>query len=120
MIDLTNKNVNELIQKYIGVLEINKNNEDIPFLAVIIDIGVNYIKTNHYNLPVDWKVWTIIFLRNKYLHGAINTESDIPVLINEFVKYYLEKYSQYIDDIAHYSSDFDRDSCFVNIYEKNR
>ena len=46
MIDLTNRTVDEinaLIQKYASVLELLKPQHQ-PYLAVVIDVGVEYVK----------------------------------------------------------------------------
>ena len=72
MIDLTSKSVdeiNELIQKYIGVLELIKDKKHIPYLAVVISVGIKHIKENYDDLILDWKAWSIINLKHKYLNN---------------------------------------------------
>ena len=115
MIDLTNKTVEEingLIQKYASVLELIKPQYQ-PFLAVIIDIGVNHVKEKHADLPSDWKTWSIVYLKNKYFNGRVHQESDIPGSIDIFIKYYKDNYVDYINDLGMFTNEFDRDYSFV-------
>jgi hypothetical protein len=120
MIDLTSRTIDEingLIQKYTSVLELYiKQQQYIPYLAVIIDVGVKHIKEKHADLPLDWKVWSIIYIKNKYFKDKIPKESDIPELIDEFIGHYKEKYGDYINDLGLSSSEFDRDYGFVRRY----
>lgn len=116
MIDLTNRSVDEvngLIQKYVSVLQLIRPIRHIPYLAVIIDIGIKYIKEKYYDLEPDWKSWSIVYIKNKYMKGKINKESDIPELIDEFIKHYKNEYSDYIQHIGMSASEFDRDYGFV-------
>jgi hypothetical protein len=116
MIDLTNRTVDEvngLIQKYASVLELIRPQHHIPYLAVIIDIGINHIKEKHADLELDWKSWSMVFIKNKYMKGKINKESDIPELIDEFVEHYKNEYSDYIQHIGMSASDCDKDYGFV-------
>jgi hypothetical protein len=118
MIDLTNKTVEEvnaLIQKYASVLELIKPQYQ-PFLAVIIDIGVQYVKTNHNDLPLDWKTWSIVVLKNKYFKGKVHKETDIPNIIAEFIQCYKDNYAEYIQQLGMSASEFDRDYGFVCRY----
>jgi hypothetical protein len=120
MIDLTNKNVEEvnaLIQKYASVLELIKPQYQ-PFLAVILDIAVSYIKENHNDLPLDWKAWSIVVLKNKYFSGKVHKESDIPVIIADFIKHFKDNYADYIQQLGMSATEFDRDYGFVCRYMK--
>ena len=123
MIDLINNRtideVNLLIQKYAGVLELIKQQEEIPYLAIVIDVGIKYIKEKHNNLNIDWKAWTIVYLKHKYLNGQIKKEEDILNLIENFLKNYHNNYNKYIDSLGIYSNDFDRDYTFVCKYIRN-
>lgn len=119
MIDLTNKtidDVNVLIQKYTPVLELIKTNQDnIPHLAVIIDIAVNYIKNNYNDLSIDWKIWSVYLIKEMSIKNIIKTEDDICKEINEFISYYNLKYQNYCEDMVS-TSDFERDRIFVRKY----
>ena len=116
MIDLTNRTVdevNELIKKYINLLELIRQQQEIPYLAVIIDVGIKYVKEKYQDLELDWKAWSIVYLKNKYLKGKLKKESEIPDLIDDFIKHYKDKYKEYIDGLGMSASDFDRDYGFV-------
>jgi len=119
MIDLTNRTIEEvngLIQKYASVLELVKPPQQQPYLAVIIDVGIKHVKENHQDLPLDWKIWSIIFTKNKYLNNKLGKESEIPEIIDDFIKHYKDNYKEYIDSLGMYASDFDRDYGFIFKY----
>jgi len=120
MIDLTNKSVeqiNELIQKYTPVLELFiEKEEHIPYLAYIIDLGVNHIKTKHNNLTVDWKSWTVFIIEKKYFDNKIRVESDIITIIDNFVEFFNKEYQKYIDDLGMFASEYDRDRGFIYMF----
>lgn len=128
MTDLINnisaQEVNELIQKYASVLEVAnaKTRDDIPILAIIFDISVKYLKNWHNDLPVDWKAWSVIVVKNQYYNKKINSESDIIQTINDFVKSWKEDYNSYCDGLGMYASEYDRDRGFIYKYiaKKNR
>jgi hypothetical protein len=115
MLDLTNKNVDEInahIQKYASVLEL-LNPQYQPYMALIIDISIRHIQEKHPNLPVDWKAWSIVVLKNKYFKGKVKKESDIPIIIDEFIQHYKDNYAEYIQQLGVSSTEFDRDYGFV-------
>ena len=118
MIDLTNRTVDEinaLIQKYASVLELLKPQHQ-PYLAVVIDVGVKYVKEKYQDLELDWKAWSIVYLKNKYMKGKLKKESEIPGLIDDFIQHYKDKYADYIKQLGLYSTEFDRDYGFVCAY----
>lgn len=113
--------VNILIQKYAGVLELIKQQEEIPYLAIVIDVGVKYVKEKHNDLNIDWKAWTIVYLKNQYLNGQIKKEENISNLIENFIKNYYYNYNEHINNLGIYLSDFDRDYAFVcNYFQKEK
>lgn len=119
MIDLTNRTIEEvngLIQKYAAVLELVKPPQQQPYLAVIIDVGIKHVKEKHQDLPLDWKIWSIIFTKNKYLNGKVSKESEIPEIIDDFIQHYKDNYKEYVDSLGLYASDFDRDYGFIFRY----
>jgi hypothetical protein len=125
MIDLTSENVdkiNGLIQKYAFVLELISDQEQIPYLAYIIDTAINYIKKTHNDLNIDWKSWCVILVKEQFLNQKIKSESDIEEIINDFIEYWKKEYKKYCDNIAISSSDYDRDRGFVYeyIWKKNQ
>jgi len=119
MIDLTNKTteeVNALIQKYAPVLELFARQQNhIPYLAVIIDTGVNYLKTAYNEMTIDWKSWIIVLLKELYLRKLIKNVADVSKEIDDFIVYHNEKYVNYINDVVA-ASDYDRDRGFIYMY----
>jgi hypothetical protein len=121
MIDLTNRtveDVNALIQKYASLLELIREKQQIPYLAVVLDIGINHVKETYPTLELDWKAWSIVLLKNKYLKGYVKNESDIPVIIAEFIKHFKDNYADYIQQLGMSATEFDRDYGFVCRYMK--
>jgi hypothetical protein len=125
MTDLTNKiqstseiDIEELYKKYNPLFEFIKDKKQIPYLVVIIDWSIKYIKENYNDLELDWKAWSVVFLKHKYLRGKLKKESDIYETIDDFIKHYKEKYESYVKNLAMYVSDFDRDYGFVCNYLK--
>ena len=111
--------VNLLIQKYVGVLELIKQQEEIPYLAIVIDVGIKYVKEKHNYLNIDWKAWSILYLKHQYLNSNIKKEEDVVNLIENFLKNYNNNYEEYINNLGIFVSDFDRDYAFVCKYIQN-
>jgi hypothetical protein len=115
MIDLTNKNVDEinaLILKYAPVLE-SIQPEIQPHIAYIINVAYNYIQEKYKDLHKDWKSWIIVILKNQF--NKINDDKDILKNIDKFINYYHSNYQKYCEDIVSVS-EFDRDHGFVFNY----
>lgn len=119
MIDLTNRtteDINGLIQKYTPVLELYiKQQNDIPYLAVVIDVGVNYLKTTYNQMTVDWKSWIMVLLKEEYFRKLIKSEADIPSEIDRFIIFHNENYENYVKDTVS-ASEYDRDRGFIYTY----
>jgi len=119
MIDLTNRTtdeINALIQKYTPVLELYiKQQNDIPYLAVVIDVGVNYLKTTYNQMTIDWKSWIMVLLKELYFRKIIKSEADIPKEIDDFIIFHNENYVNYVRDIVA-ASEYDRDRGFIYVY----
>lgn len=125
MIDLTNrtaKEVNEFIQIYAPLLEYVKHKEDIPFLAIIFDISIKYIKEKHSNLNVDWKSWSVFIAKKQYSNKKIKSEEDVKKSIDDFIDYWKKEYKEYCNNLGIYATEYDRDRGFVHEYllKKNR
>ena len=105
-----------LYTKYAPLYEFIKDKKQIPFLTVVIDRGIAYVKENHADLPLDWKVWSIIYLKHKYLKGLVKRNEDISECIADFIKHYKTDYAEYIEQIGTFRSEFDRDYGFVCKY----
>lgn len=115
MIDLINKSVDEinaLIQKYASVLELIKPQYQ-PHMAVIIDWGISHINNMHNNLSVEWKAWTMVYLKRKFFKNEIHNESDVIASIDVFIKYYHDNYVNYIHQLGMIGDDFDKNYSFV-------
>lgn len=119
MIDLTNRStdeINGLVQKYTPLLELFiRHQKDIPYLAVTIDVGVNYLKTNYNQITIDWKSWIMVLLKELYIRGIIKNEADIPKEIDSFIIYHNQNYINYVSDIVS-ASEYDRDRGFIYSY----
>lgn len=118
---LNNKTIDEvniLIQKYALVLELIKQQDLVPYLAVILEISVNHIKQNHNYLPITWKTFAVIYIKNKFLFGEINNNDDVIKLIDYFVESYNKDYNGYVNNLGNYATEFDKDYEFVNKYIK--
>jgi len=131
MTDLINKvkeminrditSVQVLVNKYRDVLELTKIEEDIPYLAFLINICIEHLNTNHNNLPKDWKGWATIAVRNLFLDKKLKNIEDIAKTIDEFVVFWKSDYEKYCDDIIA-ATDYDKERGFVFKFElqKNR
>jgi hypothetical protein len=118
MIDLTNRSVEEvngLILKYASILELLKPQHQ-PSMAVILEVSINHVKETYPTLELDWKAWSIVCLKNKYLKGQVKKESDIPAIIAEFIKHFKDDYADYIQHLGMSATEFDRDYGFVCKY----
>ncbi len=125
MIDLINKidklikddinSIQTLVDKYSSVLNETKIEKNIPYLAYIIDVSINYINNNHKELPKDWKTWSVIVIKRLFLDGKIKKEVDIPNIIEDFIGYYKQEYEKYCENIIA-ATEFDRDNGFIFRY----
>jgi hypothetical protein len=115
-LDKTLDELNGLIQKYTPVLELYiKHQNDIPYLAVVIDVGVTYLKTNYNQMTIDWKSWIMVLLKEEYFRKLIKSEKDVPKEIDSFIIFHNENYENYIKDIVA-ASEYDRDRGFIYLY----
>jgi len=132
MIDLISRNQNELtpdeitqlnivINKYSPALkEILKfDNKLVPYVAHIIDIGVNYVNDKHSDLDADWKIWCIVLLKNLFLDHKLTNIDDVPKLVDDFVMYYNDEHAKFKKTIEVSASNYDKDYIFVISYVNN-
>jgi len=117
MTDLTNRRaeeVNALIQKYATLLEVTdaKKREDLPILAIIFDVGINYIKTTYNDLSRDWKAWSMFVVKHKYNNGKIKTEEEVRKTIDDFIAFWKAEHKNYCNDIIS-TTEYDRDREFI-------
>lgn len=121
MIDLTNKSIdgiNTLIQKYRNVLELIKP-DDVPYMAVIVDTGISCINLKYKQLPIDWKCWAIVMLKELYYKKRIQSEDNISSEIDRFIEYLNKNYKEYCD-LKWSGNEYERDRGFVYEYLKKR
>jgi len=116
--DKTEEELNTLIQKYASVLQLVRDRQQIPHMALILDHAVTYINENHSDLDGYWKTWLIIVIKSFY--GDINAKEDVNKIIDKFLDYQKNQYQSYLDKIISEDtesvSDYDRDSVFVFSY----
>jgi len=122
MIDLTNKNIDEiniLVQKYSPVFETFETikPETQRCLAYIIDIAYNYLQEKYNDLNSDWKTWTIVVLKNRI--NKINCDEDILKIIDDFIDYYNTNYQEYCENIIS-ANEFDKNNGFISKYLKDK
>lgn len=118
MIDLTNKNINELLEKHKLLLQ-DLHPDHRPPMAYIIDIAIPHIQTVHTPLKPEWKAWVIMVLRKLQDKNALTSEQDIIKYIDDFVKFANENYVAFLADVAMSVSDYDRDYTFILKYLKS-
>jgi len=114
MIDITIKTIDEiniLIQKYLNILELIKYKENIPYLALIFDIGVSHINEKYSGMTSDCKGWAMFILNELFYN--INNDSDVKEIIDQFIIYYNNEYEKYLNDIVMFTTEYDRDFGFA-------
>ena len=90
----------------------------IPYLAYIIDIGVDHINNAHTTLPVEWKAFAIVLVIKLFLTGKINDDDQIKNIIDDFIMHWENDYEQYSENIIA-TTEYDRKYGFVfNYYLK--
>lgn len=118
MIDLTNKNVDELINKHAQLLQ-GLRKENIPQMAYILDIAIPHIQTNHLPLKPEWKAWVFMVLKKLQEKNKLKVDKDVFKYIDDFVKFSNENYNNYLTEIVISTSDYDRDYGFMLKYLKS-
>ena len=121
MTDLINKNKSDLSNEELEILKnlVEKYKDLIQYvhhsyaneLAFVLEMGINHIKDNHNDLPVDWKTWSMVLLKNM-VEDNLNIQN-VPTIIDEFVEYHKTEYNKYCKDIISVN-DFERDRGFVH------
>jgi hypothetical protein len=121
MIDLINKDVRLLTQEELEQLKKlhEKYSDLVKFIfyaytyefAYVLEIGIEHIKNKHSTLPVDFKAWSMVLLKNMLEDKLLNL-NNITTTIDEFVEYYNNEYNEYLQDIISVN-DFERDRGFM-------
>ena len=130
MIDLTNNDLNNinvtpeeaqvlnnLIQKYYEILNTLPEKQKMlaPFIAYIIEISVEHLKTKYSEFPAEWKALSIIFVKQLYVNNQIK-DNDIVKYIDDFILHYNKNYQEFINTLGMSASDYDRDYLFLTRY----
>jgi hypothetical protein len=116
VLNLEIKDLQILLAKYSPIIELIKEKDKIPHLVYIFEYTINYINSKHNTLTKDWKTFTTIVVKNQFLNKKIQSESDIENTIDDFVLYWNAEYQNYIDDLALFDNEIDRDLGFCNKY----
>ena len=105
-----------LYSEYAPLYEFIKDKNKIPYLTIVIDWGIKYVKEKYSDQELDWKAWSIVYLKHKFLKGRFEKKEDIYHSIDTFMKYYNDDYKEYIEQTGVTASSFDRDYGFVCIF----
>ena len=104
--------VQQIVNKYADVLQGTLPEKNIPYIAVIIDICVQYLNGSHGASNADWKSWSALLITKLFEADKLKKESDIIKIIDEFIDYKEENYEDYCKNIIS-ASDYDRDRGFM-------
>ena len=83
----------------------------------IINVSVNHINEKHKELSPDWKAWSVLIIRNRYLEGKLKKIDDIPKIIDDFLTFWETDYKKYCENIIA-ATEYDKDRGFVFRYER--
>lgn len=108
--------IQEIVGKYSDVLD-KTSEDDIKYIAYIIDVAAKHVNEKHIELKKDWKSWSVFFIRNEYLIGKLNSIEDIPKLIDNFLVYYSFNFENFSQNIRNMNG-YDKSRSFVEHYEK--
>lgn len=102
------ENIQSIVNKFTPALQHVELNDNIPYVAYIISVGIEYIKINHKDQNPDFKAWVFVLLKKKFEDGELINSVDILPLIDEFFKYKEDNYDEYCSN-TFAASDYDRD-----------
>lgn len=121
MIDLINKTndeINSILNKYQS-LYYDLPTKSVEFVNLVYTIHLAFTFLNKDNkLSLDLKTWSVLLI--KRIFKTINTEDDVINEIDNFLKYYNAEYENYINNIAFFSNEFDRDYSFLTKYIRTK
>lgn len=110
--------VQEIVNKYGSVLHDLFPEKNIPYVAVIIDSCVHHLNNKHKNLDADWKSWSVILIKKMFEENKLKKESDIHLIIDEFLEYKEVEYKKYCENVVSIN-DYERDRrFFYKFYRK--
>lgn len=119
IIDITNdlsvEELNDIMKKFEDLTKKVKDKSKTPYLSVIYEITVNHIQDYFKNIDINWKQWSIILVKEKYLGDEIKTEGELLKTIDAFIEYVNKNYESYLKTNGNEFEDkFDLDRHFVN------
>lgn len=107
--------VDVLHQKYQQFLHEFRGEKNVLERLYLVDISVNYLKTNYIAESKNLKSWAVVVVFRLYKHDK-TTEADVYKIIDDFVANYKKHIQAYIEDIAMFASDYDREVGFITYY----
>jgi hypothetical protein len=110
-----------LVEKYKEPLQEAglKSAEDVPYLAFVINLSVNYINAKHSEENAEWKAWGVVLIKRLFETEKVKTKEEIFEHLNKFYDYKKSEYEKYVSNIAMYSDEYWRDVYFIDKYVKN-
>ena len=117
MIDLTNKNIDEIINKHQELLQ-DLHKDYHSQMAYILEIAIPYIQRNHMPLLPEWKAWCILTLKKLQDNDKLSSDKDITNHIDGFVKFANDEYDNYVKDIAISTDEYYKNYSFMIKYLK--
>lgn len=103
--------VQEIVNKYASILQGTLPEKNVPYIAYIIDICVQYLSGSHGASSPDWKTWATLLIKKSFEDGKLKNYEEIVPLIDEFLEYKENEYEKYCKNIISIS-DYDRDRGF--------
>lgn len=113
--DIPVVNIHVLLQTYSDVVGSLKDKTHIEEKLYLINYIREYFNVYHREIHKNVKAWCCYVALKSYKHDK-TTESDVISIINDFIEYYNDKHQKYIEDIVSYTTEFDRDIEFVNMF----
>jgi len=104
--------VQAVVNKYSDLLQKVLPEKNVPYVAVIIDICVDYLNGSHGATDADWKSWAVVVIKKLFEKNVLEKEADITEVIDEFLEFKGNEYEDYCKD-RFSVNDFERDRVFV-------
>ena len=77
----------EIVNKYADILKEVKQEKNIPYIAVIINVCVEFLNQTHPDLDADWNAWSVLLIKKMFEENKLEKEADIQPTIDEFLEY---------------------------------
>jgi hypothetical protein len=109
-----------LLMKYSPLLDVINEHNQHQYLVYVFETAMGYIEKKHAALSIDRKSWVFVCLKYFQLKGLLKKDQDIFDCIDDFFDFYEKNHPAYLNDIAIYSSEYDRDCVFLDIYLRKK